>query len=86
MNRDFFNVLGSITKDIEYTTCVFGDFNFPNTTELINAVNEERKSSSHPTDLHTVGGSRGSNKANLNVVRQITKFGMIVFCKIVINI
>ena len=33
-----------------------------------------------------VGGSRGSNKANRNVVRQITKFGIIVFRKIVINI
>ena len=32
------------------------------------------------------GESRGSNKAIRNVVRQITKFGMIVFCKIVINI
>ena len=29
MNRVFFNVLGSITQDIE-NTCVFGDFNFPN--------------------------------------------------------
>ena len=32
------------------------------------------------------GGSRGSNKANRNGVRQITKFGIIVFSKIVINI
>ena len=35
---------------------------------------------------HLVGGSRGQNKANRNIVRQITKFGMIVFCKIYINI
>ena len=33
-----------------------------------------------------VGGSRGLKKANRNIVRQITKFGMIVFCKIIINI
>ena len=48
----------------------------------------EPRSSQHQidSDLSIVGGYRGSNKANRNVVRQITKFGMIVFCKIVINI
>ena len=33
-----------------------------------------------------VGGSRGPNKTNRNNVRQITKFGIIMFCKILINI
>ena len=35
---------------------------------------------------HIVGGSRGPKKANRNIVRQITKFGMIVACNILINI
>ena len=44
-----------------------------------------------PTEMDSfqyilVGGSRGPKKANRNIVRQITKFGMIVFCKILINI
>ena len=34
----------------------------------------------------TVGRSRGPNKANRNIVRQITKFGLIVYCRILINI
>ena len=33
-----------------------------------------------------VGGSRRPNKAKRNIVRQIIKFGIIVFCKILINI
>ena len=33
-----------------------------------------------------VGGSRGPNNANRNIVRQIAKFGIIVYCKIIINI
>ena len=33
-----------------------------------------------------VGGSRGLKKANRNIVRRITKFGIIMFCKILINI
>ena len=36
--------------------------------------------------MYIVGGSRGLNKANRNIVRQITKFGIIVFYKILINI
>ena len=35
--------------------------------------------------LHIVGGSRDQNKANRTKVRQIAKFGMIVYYKIVIN-
>ena len=34
---------------------------------------------------HIVGGSRGLKQTNRNFVRQITKFGIIVFCKILIN-
>ena len=33
-----------------------------------------------------VGGSRGPNKANRNIMRQIPKFDIYVFCEIVINI
>ena len=32
-----------------------------------------------------VGGSRGPNKPNRNIVRQIAEFGIIVYCKIIIN-
>ena len=32
------------------------------------------------------GGSRGPNNVNRNIVRQIAKFGIIVYCKIIINI
>ena len=33
-----------------------------------------------------VGGSHGPNKLNRNIVRQIAKIGLIVYCKIIINI
>ena len=33
-----------------------------------------------------VGGSHGPNKMKRNIVRQIAKFGIIVYCKIIINI
>ena len=33
-----------------------------------------------------VEGSRGPNNANHNIVRQIAKFGIIAYCKIIINI
>ena len=36
-------------------------------------------------DLPVVGAPRDQNMANLNAVRQIAKFGMIVYYKIVIN-
>ena len=39
-----------------------------------------------PLSLLLVGGSRGPNKANHNIVRQIAIFGIIVHCKIIINI
>ena len=39
-----------------------------------------------PSRRYLVMGSRGPNKANRNIVRQITKFYIIVFCKILINI
>ena len=49
--------------------------------------NYQRQSTERDTDSSTlVGGSRGPNKTNRNIVRQITKFGIIVFCEIFINI
>ena len=39
----------------------------------------------HRTLEHVVGEPRDQNKANFNKVRQIAKFGMIVYYKIVIN-
>ena len=40
---------------------------------------------SNQMGIHLVGEPRDQNKANFNKVRQIAKFGMIVYYKIVIN-
>ena len=54
--------------------------------EIITSISEEFSFGEGMSVTLLVGGSRGPNKPNRNIMRQINKFGIIVFCKILINI